>query len=250
MKFDKISKLLHGIPYTSLSKGKNLYDVVIKNNLQNILELGFAHGVASCYMAAALDEFNSGKITVVDLEKSKNEKPNIEDLLNISGLSKYVDIFREKNSYNWFLNKEIGKNTDNNNNCIPKYDFVFIDGPKNWTIDGFAFFLVDKLLKKNGWICFDDYLWSYKDFLSLNMNIPNLEINQLSDDQINKPNVKEVFHKLVMQHEFYSNFRIEDNILAFAQKVKSQVKNLNYSSSASFKYKIIDVVKKFIKRKY
>jgi hypothetical protein len=45
-------------------------------------------------MAAALDELNSGKITVVDLEKSKNEKPNIEDLLNISGLSKYVDIFR------------------------------------------------------------------------------------------------------------------------------------------------------------
>ena len=145
MKFDKISKLLHGIPYTSLSKGKNLYDVVIKNNLQNILELGFAHGVASCYMAAALDELNSGKIIVVDLEKSKNEKPNIEDLLNISGLSKYVDIFREKNSYNWFLNKEIGNNTDDNNNCIPKYDFVFIDGPKNWTIDGFAFFLVDKL---------------------------------------------------------------------------------------------------------
>jgi hypothetical protein len=69
-------------------------------------------------MAAALDELHSGKITVVDLEKSKNEKPNIEDLLNISGLSKYVDIFREKNSYNWFLNKEIGNNTDNNNNFI------------------------------------------------------------------------------------------------------------------------------------
>ena len=139
MKFDKISKLLHGIPYTSLSKGKNLYEIIIKNKAQNILELGFAHGVASCYMAAALDELNSGKITVVDLEKSKNEKPNIEDLLITSGLSKYVDIFREKNSYNWFLNKEIESNTDNNN-CIPKYDFVFIDGPKDWTIDGLAFF--------------------------------------------------------------------------------------------------------------
>ena len=43
------------------------------------------------------------------------------------------------------------------------------------------------------------------------MNIPNLEIDQLSEDQIKKPNVKEVFHKLVMQHESYSNFRIEDN---------------------------------------
>jgi Zn-finger domain-containing protein len=56
------------------------------------------------------------------------------------------------------------------------------------------------------------------------MNVPNLYTNELSEDQINKPNIKEVFHKLVMQHESYSNFRIEDNILAFAQKVKSQEK--------------------------
>jgi hypothetical protein len=82
------------------------------------------------------------------------------------------------------------------------------------------------------------------------MNVPNLNTNEFSEDQINKPNIKEVFHKLVMQHEYYSNFRIEDNILAFSQKVKSQVKNLNYSSSASFKYKIIDIIKKIIKRKY
>ena len=53
-----------------------------------------------------------------------------------------------------------------------------------------------------------------------------------------------------MQHQFYCNFRVEDNILAFAQKVKSQVKNLNYSSSASFKYKIIDLIKKIFNRKY
>lgn len=249
MKFDKISKFLQGIPYTSLSKGKNFYDIIISIKPQNILELGFAHGVASCYMAAALEELGAGKITVVDLEKSKNEKPNIEYLLMMTGLSKYVDVFREKNSYNWFLNKEIERNTVNNN-CIPKYDFVFIDGPKNWTIDGLAFFLVDKLLKNNGWICFDDYLWSYKDFLSFNMNVPNLDTNELSEDQINKPNIKEVFHKLVMQHESYSNFRIEDNILAFAQKVKSQKIFLHYSSSASFKYKIIDIIKKAIKRKY
>ena len=44
------------------------------------------------------------------------------------------------------------------------------------------------------------------------MNVPNLNTNEFSEDQINKPNIKEVFHKLVMQHESYSNFRIEDNI--------------------------------------
>ena len=34
------------------------------------------------------------------------------------------------------------------NICQPIYDFCFIDGSKNWTIDSSAFFLVDKLLKQ------------------------------------------------------------------------------------------------------
>ena len=55
--------LLHGIPYKSLSKGKKLYDIII-NKPQNILELGFTQGVASCCIPAALEELSSGKITV------------------------------------------------------------------------------------------------------------------------------------------------------------------------------------------
>ena len=31
---------------------------------------------------------------------------------------------------------------------------LLIDGPKHWITDGFAFFLVDKLLKEGGWIVF------------------------------------------------------------------------------------------------
>ena len=45
------------------------------------MELGFAHGTATNYIAAALDELEEGHITAVDLEKSINEKPNLEELL-------------------------------------------------------------------------------------------------------------------------------------------------------------------------
>jgi hypothetical protein len=34
------------------------------------------------------------------------------------------------------------------------------NGPKNWTIDGAAFFMADKLMKAGGWIIFDDYDWT------------------------------------------------------------------------------------------
>ena len=43
----------------------------------------------------------------------------------------------------------------------PKFDFCYIDGGHNWSDTGFAFFLVDRLLKSNGIIVFDDLDWTY-----------------------------------------------------------------------------------------
>ena len=43
----------------------------------------------------------------------------------------------------------------------PIFDFCYIDGTHDWYNDGFAFLLVDKLLKPGGMIIFDDYNWSF-----------------------------------------------------------------------------------------
>ena len=249
MKFKDVEKILSLIPFTSPSKGKIFYDHVIKYKPKKCLELGFAHGTATNYIAAALDELGEGHITAVDLEKSINEKPNLEELLIKTKLEKIISIHREKNSYNWFLNKDIEINSDKNYNCYPKYDLIFIDGPKDWTIDGFAFFLADKLLKKDGWIVFDDYLW--KDYKEINQKVPDYNPLNFSEDQTLRPNIKEVFHKLVMQHPEYSNFKITDDVLAWAQKTKENKNiHLSFTSSASFKYKFIHLMKKLIGRKY
>ncbi len=249
MLFSEIEKILALIPYTSPSKGKIFYDHVLKYKPKKCLELGFAHGTATNYIAAALHEIGEGHITAVDLTKSKNEKPNLEELLKKTKLEKYVSIYREKESYNWFLNKDIEKHSDKNYNCIPRYDLIFIDGPKDWTIDGFAFFLADKLLKKNGWIVFDDYLWS--DYKIVDQKVPNYSPDKFDDDQIKKPNIKEVFHKLVMQHPNYSNFEITDDVLAWAQKTnENKDRFLSFESRASIKYKIIHILKKILGRKY
>jgi len=251
MKFNHIEKILALIPYTSPSKGKIFYDHVLKYKPKKCLELGFAHGTATCYIAAALAELGDGKITAVDLKKSHSIKPNIENLLDKTNLGKYVDVIREKNSYNWFLNREIEKNSDNNYNCESKYDFIFIDGPKDWTIDGLAFFLSDKILKKDGWIVFDDYLWNNYKVEEEMKDIPDFDPSKFSEDQNTIPNVKEIFHKLVMQHPDYSNFNVMDNVLAWAQKTGDNKKRyLSFTSGASFKYKLIHTIKKLVGRKY
>ena len=161
MKFDHAVRCLDGIPYTSPAKGKFFYDLVQQERPREVLELGFAHGVSTCYFGAAAQELGNCHVTAVDIEASRDFKPSIEDLVEKTQLSDVISIRRESSSYTWFLKKEIEIQTQNNV-CRPKYDLIFIDGPKDWTNDGCAFFLADKLLKPEGMILFDDYNWSYR----------------------------------------------------------------------------------------
>jgi len=59
MKFEEIREHVIGIPFITVSSARRLYDLIIEEKPKNILELGIAHGTATCYMAAALDEIGS-----------------------------------------------------------------------------------------------------------------------------------------------------------------------------------------------
>lgn len=220
MNFEKVREHLIGIPFINPRNAKKLYNFIIENDIRNVLELGIAHGTASCYIAAALDEKKEGELVCVDLLEAKDLfNPSIEELLDKTKLGKNVKIFREKTGYNWFLRNEIKANTDNYV-CNPKYDLCIIDGPKNWTIDGAAFFMVDKLLKDEGWIIFDDYSWTYgsEDKRGYD-STDGIEHKSLSDEELNTPQIREVFQLLVMQHPNYSNFKIHgEGDWAWAQK--------------------------------
>ncbi|HVX48613.1 MAG TPA: class I SAM-dependent methyltransferase [Chitinophagaceae bacterium] len=238
MKFSEINKLVKGIPFINESNAKILYDFIIDNKLTSCLELGFAHGTASCYIAAALDELGEGSLTSVDLIEAENIfKPGISELLTKTGLEKYVTVHREKTGYNWFLHDTIKKNTDSNNNCSTVYDLCIIDGPKNWTIDGSAFFCADKLLKKEGWLIFDDYNWTYNNAGRAREATDGITHRQLSEAELIVPHIKEIFHLLVMQHPSYSNFKIQqDGDWAWAQKIQMDNKKVSYTYSTSFKH--------------
>ncbi|MEE4164783.1 MAG: class I SAM-dependent methyltransferase [Desulfocapsaceae bacterium] len=235
MKFKEISAKIDGIPYIMPEMASDLYTFIISNRPAQCLELGFAHGASSCYIAAALDELGSGRLTSVDLISAASwQKPSIEELLEKTGLAGLVDVHREHTGYNWFLKKKIMEHTANND-CTPVYDLCFIDGPKNWTIDGAAFFLVDKLLKPGGWVVFDDLQWTYKKKIEKGKTKSDgVSLLELGPDEIDQPHIELIFQLLVMQHPDYSNFLVKDNWWAWAQKTPHGNKQVTFRNSKEY----------------
>ncbi len=230
MKFEELLSHFEGFSFKSSigpRRGRILYDFVLDKKPFDCLELGFAHGTSSCYIAAALDELDTGHLTSVDLVQAKEwQNPSIEKLLLKTKLQKYVKVVRENTSYNWFLKKKIEERSSSNN-CKPLYDFCFIDGSKHWTIDGFAFFLVDKLLKQNGWILFDDYKYTFKHMQNRGLNaIDYISFLEMGEDELEIPHIELLFRLLVMQHPNYSEFKVSENWWAWAHKTSSSKKSL------------------------
>ena len=248
MKFNQVYNIVKDVPYISKNNAKSLYEFIIKNKPTHILELGIAHGTASCYISAALEEIGGGKLTCVDLMEVKDIfKPSIEYQLDNLGLNKNVEIHRMKSGYNWFLHNDIKSCSNNEDNiCKPKYDLIIIDGPKNWTIDSSSFFLGDKLLKDNGWIIWDDYKWTYSRADLRKEATDGVTHRSLSKEELVTPHIKEIFELLVMQHPNYGNFIIqEDSDWVWANKIKKgTTKKIKYTHSHSVQYYIIRKVRK------
>jgi predicted O-methyltransferase YrrM len=251
MLFKHVHNKVKEVPFISKENAKSLYDFIIKNRPINILELGFAHGTASCYIAAALDEIGEGRLVCVDLlEVEAHFKPSIESQLNALGLADYVDIHRMQSGYNWFLHNEIKTCTQAETNyCTPKYDLIIIDGPKNWIIDSSSFYLSDKLLKEDGWIIWDDYNWTYAQADTRREATDGISHRVLSKEELMIPHIKEIFHLLVMQHPDYGNFIIQENSdWAWANKKKQAIKKVKYTHSQSFKIIVIKGLKSMINK--
>jgi predicted O-methyltransferase YrrM len=193
-------------PLTSQGAGRLLYDFVLHSDVQDVLELGFAHGTSTAYLAAALHEKGVGRVTTIDRRAALSREPNIHGVLRHLGLEAFVrPVFAER-SYNWELLRLLEGQTsgDQTTAC---FDFCFFDGAHTWETDGFAFYLVDKLLRDDRWILFDDLHWSY----AASPTSSSGEMDELPEEERTRAQLELVFDLLVRNHASYERFRVLGN---------------------------------------
>jgi len=195
-------------PNMTVEQGERLSALIAKHEVRNILELGFAHGVSTCYMAAALGRAGGGHIVTIDLEAARTRQPNIEELLARIGERERVTVYFEPTSYTWRLMRFLEETPR------PQFDLCYVDGAHSWFVDGFAFFLVDLVLKGGGWIVFDDLYWTYATSPTVGRS---KAVEQMPEDERTTPQVQRIYELLVKPHPNYHNFRVEAG-WAYAQK--------------------------------
>lgn len=100
----------------SLKDGKILYDIIVKNNYQNAIEIGTSTGHSAVWIAWALSK-TGGKLTTIEIDKTRylQAKSNFKK----AGVSKYIDV-RLADAHELVPNLE------------GEYDFVFCDADKYW----------------------------------------------------------------------------------------------------------------------
>jgi predicted O-methyltransferase YrrM len=98
------------------SDGKTLYDLILKNNYKDALEIGTSTGHSAIWMAWALSK-TGGKLITIEIDEGRHR----EAVANFkrAGLSDYIDA-RLANAHTLVVELE------------GPFDFVFSDADKDW----------------------------------------------------------------------------------------------------------------------
>ena len=226
MKLATLLNHVKNVPWMTEQQAEEIYSFIINTKPKNILELGFAHGKSTVVMAAALDELGDGFIDTIDLEvvKAIFSNPSIEELLSRTGLERYVAVHREQHSYNWWLRKKL--ETQLINGCYETiYDFCFLDGAHNFTVDTCAFTLANRLMNPKGTLLLDDLQYSYEAMNRSHGNsnaLPPMFIDdwdprsrvaktRMSDDELKDCHVGTIYRLLIKTDPDYTDFRTSQN---------------------------------------
>jgi predicted O-methyltransferase YrrM len=230
MEFDEIATAVNGIPFMSPTLGRRVYDHIRRTRPEQVLELGTAHGAGAAYMAAALAANEYGHVTTVDHGGAAYD-PSPEEVLARAGVADRVTLVRKHSSYNWFLKEQIEQASDAAGNCEPIYDFVYLDGSKNFNVDGLAVVLIEKLLRAEGWLLMDDLEWTYEHNPWIVPEQNGRPLGPLSDSERTEPHLLAVFELIVKQHPSFTHLIREDAWYGWAQKRTGQARHYELATS-------------------
>jgi predicted O-methyltransferase YrrM len=233
VEFQRIADTVRGLRNMQPRQGRRIYDHVRATRPVEILELGTSYGVSAAYMAAALDENGgAGRVTTVDHVRSNSPDELISRLEpTVAGRIDFVRI--ADSSYTWWLKERLAECTDADGCTEPFYDFCFLDGAHNWTIDGLAVVLVERLLKPGAWLLLDDLDWIYRSdphgMRQRGVFFP------LSDAERAQPHIRDVFELLVKPNTAFAEMRVEDDRWAWARKNASATRSVHVTTTRSLR---------------
>jgi predicted O-methyltransferase YrrM len=222
--FAAVARAVAGVPFMSPEQGRIVFDHVRASGARDVLELGTAHGVGAAYLAAA-----GARVTTVDHAGAAFD-PAPEDVLARAGVRDRVTIVREFSSYTWWLKERVAERSDAAGNVSPCFDFVYLDGAKNWTIDGFAVVLVEKLLRPGGWLLLDDLDYAYARDPGREAT-DGIVHRELSEPERTQPHLRAVFELVVAQHPSFTDLRVQDEWWGWARKAPGEPRRLTLETS-------------------
>jgi predicted O-methyltransferase YrrM len=226
MELAAVTERVRDVPWMSPEQGAEIYRHIRETTPDRVLELGTANGASAAYMAAALEENGKGHLVTFDRSSAGFEPAPLLRDLGLDALVTFVR--RDDSSYNWYLKELLEEQSDAAGNCKPIFDFCYLDGAHNWTIDGLAVVLVEKLLKPGSWLLLDDLEWSYAS--SPSGAAPPFP---LSSSELREPHMRAVFDLIVRQHPSFTQFRVQDANWGWAAKSPNAPRRYDVTSTRS-----------------
>jgi predicted O-methyltransferase YrrM len=181
------------LPFMTETQALWISDLIRRESLASVLEVGFFHGVSTCYLASAVAPLG-GHVTSLDIPYSAGLNPTAEELLQSCGLAPFVTLVREPAGAAWHLMKLIS--------ARQRFDLCYIDDAHTWNVTGLHFFLAEKLLRPGGFLLFDDLNWTVNGSKSGNVTGHNQ-----TDEQKETAQVGKVWNLLVKEHVNLTNFK-------------------------------------------
>lgn len=191
-KIEQITEKYTSLSYMTHTQALYMKELIQKNKLKNLCELGHYHGKSSIYFGAILEEQGFGTLTTFDVLVNK-VSPNIYNLIDEFSLEKFINPIVTDEGFIWGLAKLISNNAT-------KFDFCYIDGGHTFESTTLAFVLIDLLLEKNGIIVFDDVSWTVEKFGNAILNIPMYRSS--TQYQRSTPQVKMVCDLIVPHYNY------------------------------------------------
>jgi predicted O-methyltransferase YrrM len=205
-RLDEVAAQLGDTPNMTRLQAGHLASLMVGHGLRDVLELGFAHGAGTSYLAA-IARHQGGSVTSVDRPDSRDRRPDAETSLRRTGAGPEVRLVRDAAGYNWALKSMLEDGQGE------RFDLCYLDGAHDWANDGLAFFLVDRLLRPGGWIVFDDVSWT---FATSSVRDEDW-VRAMTREEQTQAQVRKVWELLVLTHPNYGSF-VEESDWAMARK--------------------------------